>query len=1097
MAFSSSCLLFGQTTGGSISGEVKDETGAVIQGAGITVTNVDTGIARSATTDASGRYRVQNLAVGSYQVDASFSGFKTVSRRGITLTVGQAADVDITMEVGAVAERVEVTGEAPLVDTSTAVLGGLVEQKAIQDLPLNGRSFLELATLQAGTVNAVTGGRSESQGYGQKISISGGRFTSNLFLIDGTVMNDAYNSAGGSADGVAAGVETVREFKVITNSYSAEYGQHTGGVINAVTRGGTNELHGSVYEFLRNDNLDAFRWEDKGRVSGDPVKPEFRRNQFGASIGGPIIRDKSFFFGNYEGLREALGNAQTISIPDERTRAGFLPATVTRSTTDSGEVNVGALNPAAFAKVRPFFDKFWPIPAGAAFSRQNDGTMDYTRLTNEPTELDYVTVRVDHKLSDNDSLFARYTIDHADRQPVESINVIATQRTRSQFATLQYDRIVSATVLNSLNLGYTRSFTGSIGVSYPGYDRVTFTDSDLGHATLGISGLSGTGSGPTDPRVFVLNNYQLRDDLTMNRGSHTFKIGASFSRLQHNDNSPRQPGGDYSFESLEDFLHNEPAEALISLAKNFVRYTRQSILAAYFQDDWRLAPSFMLNWGLRWEMATAPRFAGELDGQMPRALEEKFFARDASGNNIYGPEDIELRDTLFENPAKDNFAPRIGFAWDLFGDGKTSLRGGTGIFYENLVYWTYRLGILHTAPLFVEGRLLDNNVGNGIAEIDFPDAYFTQPSLFLGDPRYESFQAKPDQPYVGKFSLELQRQVTPTMMVRAGYSGTRGVHLPNRQEQNSRRATVLPDGRIQYVNGLPVENPRFGRTRHRRTNGSMTYHSLRMEVEKRLSGGLMLQGNYTWAKNIDNGTSVTGSTDFSNDPNPRHWSLDDRGLSATDVRHVFTLNSTYELPGGNWSGWAGQVLGGWQLSGLMRLSTGLPFSAQTGFDWARQVQGGRYPDLLSGASNNPISGNTAGCTLQNSSTFRYDGASAIPAGAELGTPDLWFDPCVFTLPQPRGVIGNLGRNTLIGPGVTNIDFRLGKTFNLSQVHENARLEFRGELFNAFNHPNFSQPGDGVFVSASANTGRPSGSAGIINSTSGNPRKIQFGLKLTF
>ena len=1089
-------VLFGQTTTASISGEVRDASGAVISAAALTITNVETGLVRTTASDATGRYRVQNLAVGSYQVEATFSGFKSVTRRGITLTVGQAAVVDVLMEVGAVTERVEVTAEAPLVDTSTAVLGGLVSQQAIQDLPLNGRSFLELATLQAGTISALTGQRSESQGFGQKISISGGRYTSNVFLIDGTVMNDAYNSAGGSADGVAAGVESVREFKVITNSYSAEYGQHTGGVINAVTRGGTNDLHGSVYEFLRNDNLDSFRWEDKARNTGEDVKPEFRRNQYGFALGGPIRRDQTFFFGNYEALREAVGSTQTISIPDERMRQGFLPSVSTRAN-DSGEIDVAARNPAAFARVKPFFDKFWPIPSGAVLDRQGDGTMDYTRFSNEPTKLNYFTGRVDHKLSDNDSIFGRYTIDHSTRESVESINVIANQRTRSQFATLQYDKIISPTVLNSANAGYTRAFTASIGVTYPGYERVSLTDSELGHASVGVSGIDGTGSGATDPRIFILNNYQAKDDLTINRGNHTFKIGANLSRLQHNDNSPRQPAGQFTFQSLEDFLMAEPEEALISLATNYVRYTRQTIFGAYFQDDWRLRRGFTLNWGVRYEMTTAPKFHGELAGHMPRALEDKFFTLNASGQNVYGPSDIELSDTLFENPSKDNFAPRVGFAWDVLGDGKTSIRGGAGIFHENLVYWTYRLGILHTTPLFTEGRLVDGNLGDGTAAVDFPNAFFTQLATESA-PRYESFQAKPNQPYVGKFSLEIQRQVTPTTMIQIGYSGTRGVHLPNRAEQNGRRWSYLQDGRLIYNQASAVTaNSNFGRTRHRRTSGTSSYHSLRLEAEKRLSHGLQLKGNYTWSKNIDDGTSVTGSTDFTNDPNPRHWSINEKGLAATDVRHVFTMNSTYALPGANLTGWTGQMLGGWQVNGLLRISAGLPMSAQTGFDYARQIEGGRFLDQPTGASNNPIEGASGGCTLQTTSPFRFGGTNALPAGAELGTPDLYYDPCVFLLPQPRGVIGTMGRNTIIGPGSANLDFSVAKTFNLSTLHENTRLEFRGELFNALNHPNFSQPGTGVFAAASQNTGRPTGTAGIINGTSGNPRKIQFGLKLTF
>lgn len=1099
-------VLFGQTTTASISGEVRDASGAVISEAALTITNVETGLVRTTTSDSTGRYRVQNLAVGSYQVDATFSGFKSVTHRGITLTVGQAAVVDVMMEVGAVTERVEVTAEAPLVDTSTAVLGGLVDQKSIQDLPLNGRSFIELANLQAGTVNAITGGRSESQGYGQKLSISGGRFTSNVFMLDGTVMNDMYGSAGGTADGIAAGVETVREFKVITNSYSAEYGQHTGGVINAVTKGGTNDLHGSVYEFLRNDNLDAMRWEQKGRVSGRPVKPEFRRNQFGASVGGPIRRDRTFFFGNFEALREAVGTAANINIPDARARLGFLPSTSTagNDATECApaappcEVNVAALNPAGFAKVRPFFDSLWPIPSGVALTQNSNGTLTYTRSESDPTRLNYLSGRVDHRLSDSDSIFGRYTIDHADREAV-SYNTIGNQRTRSQFVTLQYDRIVSPTVLNSANAGFTRNFTGVASVSFPGFDRVTFSDSQYGHGVVSATGITTTGSGNLDPRIFILNNYQARDDMTINRGNHTFKIGGNISRLQHNDTSPRQPAGQFSFQSLEDLLKNNVNEALISLAENFVRHTRQSIYGAYFQDDWRLFRGFTLNWGVRWEMATSPKFAADLEGKMPVALEENFFAVDANGANLYGPEQIEQRDSLFvSNPSYNNFAPRLGFAWDVFGNGKTSIRGGAGIFHEQLLYWTYRLALLHTAPLFVEGRLTNTLLAQrGITGgVDFPNAYFTQRALFVGNPRYESFQKTPNQPYVGKFSLEIQREVLPATLLRIGYSGTRGVHLPNRQEQNGRRPTVLADGTLFFPTTNSEQNTRLGRTRHRRTNGTSDYHSMRLEVEKRLSRGLQLQGNYTWSKNIDDGTSVTGGTDFSNDPNPRYYTFTERGLAATDVRHVFTLTSVYSLPGANLQGWAGQALGGWRLNGLMRVQSGLPIGVVTGFDRSQTIEGGNYPNLKPGESNNPVSGNSAGCTLQTSNTFRFGNTTTLPADTELKSPELWFDPCVFALPT-AGFLGNLGRNTVTGPGSFTVDLSVAKEFSLSQLHENTSLEFRGELFNAFNHVNFNAPGSGVFVTASGNTGRPSGSAGLITGTQGSPRKIQFGLKLTF
>ncbi|MCH7978256.1 MAG: carboxypeptidase regulatory-like domain-containing protein [Acidobacteria bacterium] len=1048
-------MLFGQTTGGGIFGEVHDETGAVIPGASIRITNVETGITREAFTNESGRYRVQNLPVGSYQVDASFTGFKTVTRRGITLTVGQDARVNIALEVGSVTERVEVIGEAPLLETQTAVMGGLVEQEAIRDLPLNGRSFLELATLRAGAVSADYGGRSVSQGYGNKISIGGGRFTSNVFLLDGTIMNDAYNSAGSAAGGAIGGVETVREFKVITNAYSAEYGNHTGGVVTAVTRSGTNQLHGSVYEFLRNDNLDAAKWEDN---KFGAEKPEFKRNQFGASIGGPIVPGKTFFFGNFEGLRERRGSTEVLRVPDADARRGFLP-------NSDGELEFFALDPA----VEPFFDLVWPLPPAGVGENLGDGRIRFGRAITEPTNQNYFTARVDHTFSSNDSVFFRYTFDQAVRQLVNSVNMVVDQRTRNQFLTFQYDRIMSPRLLNSLNLGFSRTNTGSISDMISGFQRFSFTDSESSSGTITISGLSSAGPPTSDPRFFVLNNYQINDNLTYSSGRHTMKMGVSISRRQDNDLSKRRPAGDYRFDDLEDFLVNNPDRLRITFEKDSTRYTRQTIAGAYFQDDFQARSNLTLNWGVRWEMTQMP---WELRGRTPISLEGKFF----DPVNPAVPDDIVLGDSLFQkNPTLDAFAPRVGFAWDPFGDGKTSVRGGTGIFFEPMVYWVYRMAIGTTFPMVLEGELRNRR---GVV-IDFPDAFTTQSDIFAGNPRLEMIDPNPNHPYVSKYSLEIQRQLRPTLLAKVGYSGSRGVHLPVTANSNSTRPRI-EDGRLFFDDDAPLTNPNFGRVRFRWFGGSSFYHSFRTEIEKRFSGGLQFQGAYTYSKNIDDGTSVTGSTDFANDTNPRHYSFLDRGLSALDVRHSLTFNFGAELPGANLTGVARHLLGGWRLNALTRIRSGPPFSAQTGFDRANTGEGARFPDLAPGASNNPTSGTTAGC-------------AGVDAGRELGTPDLYFDPCAFAL-QPEGFLGNLGRNTMIAPGVATVDFSLAKTFPLSAITEDARIEFRGEFFNLFNRPNFGLPIDDVFGRRSL---RPDSDAGAITETNGSARQIQFALRLTF
>jgi hypothetical protein len=1071
---------YAQTTA-TISGAVTDGSGAVVPGASVVATHVATGASRSTVADASGRYRLPGLQVGEYKLDASYQGFKTVTRSGITLVVGQEAVVDIPLQVGAVSEIVEVTGEAPLLETTTAVLGSVVEQKQILELPLNGRSFTELATLQAGAVVSQTGGISVSQGYGSKISISGGRFTSNLFMLDGTVLNDSYNSAGSAAGGVVSGVEAIREFKVITNAYSAEYGQHTGGVVNAISKSGTNSFHGSVYDFLRNDNLDAPRWEDNAFNGGE--KPEFRRNQFGAAIGGPIAHDRTFFFTNYEGLRSNLGNIAVVGVPDAQARAGIL----------NGQNYAGT---AGFAVVRPLIDKLWPLPPGTG-TPKGAGIVEFTRVEEQPSEQNYLTGRVDHKLSDNDSIFGRYTIDRGSTQPYASMNSVFDQTTRNQFVTAQYDRVISPTLLNSVNVGYTRTRTASLGLIAPGFERVSFTDSSLGIGVVTVAGgIRSTGSGNTDPRTFILNNFQVRDDVSWSHGRHAMKTGFSFSRLQHNDNSPRQPSGQFDFPSMSALLRNEPNNALITFNEDASRYIRQNVIGAYFQDDMQLGSTLALNIGVRWEPFTLSR---EKTGKGHIALEDKFYELNANGTNRYGPSDIVVQNSNFtNNPSLNSFAPRVGIAWTP-GNGRTTLRAGAGFFFEPLVYWTYRITTLTTAPLAIENRFQDTDstnattpaLGGGVALIDFPNAYFTQRAAIQGslaEPRYESIDPTPNHPYSMKFSFDLQRQITNSFLVRVGYSGTHGVHQGIVYENNGRRpdaVSLSTDGTPTFVGANPNQNTRFGRSRHREFFGNQFYNSMRLEAEQRVTRGLQFRAAYTWAKNIDDGTSITGSTDFDSDGAARYWTIRERGPSALDTRHSFTFNSVYELPGKGMGGAAGAALSGWSLSGLMRLSSGQPITPVIGFDRSRTVVGTRYPNLAPGADNNPTHGTSIGC-------------EAIPAGTKLGTPDHWFDPCAFQMP-PNGFLGNLGRNTVSGPGIFTVDLGLSKNFKLGFLGEQGGLNFRGEFFNVLNHPNFDTPGLSLFNSVNANTNTPSylTTAGRVTGTATSARQVQLALKLVF
>src|SRR2546429_656674 len=436
----SGTLCYGQTTAATIFGTASDQSGARLPGVMVTITNMDTGIARSVTTDEGGRYRAPGLGLGNYEVKAELTGFRTAVRMGIQLTVAAEVVVNLSLSVGIVSEQVQVTGEAPLVEITNATLSGLVDDKKIRDLPLNGRSFEQLAFLQPGVTPYFRGRRETDQGEGVKMSVSGSRVDSNSFLLDGTNINDQSNNTPGSASGNLLGVEMLREFRVLTGAYSAEYGRYSGGVITAVTKSGSNELHGNLYEFHRNDNLDARNFFDRKSKPDDPRLPEFKRNQFGATLGGPIIRNRTFFFGGYEGLRQRKGESRVAVVPNADVHRGILPcprvrpaAGFTGSQAPCNSADAPAYTVNISPSVRPFLD-LYPLPNGADFG---DGTAQLFSNPKRPIDEDYTMGRVDHNFSNADSFFVRYTFDRAvQASPTQYPNVAVDAQTKNQYVTL-------------------------------------------------------------------------------------------------------------------------------------------------------------------------------------------------------------------------------------------------------------------------------------------------------------------------------------------------------------------------------------------------------------------------------------------------------------------------------------------------------------------------------------------------------------------------------------------------------------------------------------------------------------------------------------
>jgi carboxypeptidase family protein/TonB-dependent receptor-like protein len=1038
----------GQTTGGSLSGVISDQSSARLPAATVTITNLDTGISRSLQSDTAGRYKAVDLELGNYEVRAELAGFRTAIRRGIQLTVAENAVVDLTLSVGEVTEQVEVTAEAPLVDTTSATLSGLVDDKKIRELPLNGRSFEQLAFLQPGVIPFLRGVHAVDQGAGTKFSVGGSRYDANSFLVDGININDQSNSTPGSAAGVMLGVEMLREFRVLTSNYGAEYGRYSGGVINAATKSGTNELHGSLFYFHRNDNLDARNFFDQG---SNP--PEFKRNQFGGTVGGPIRRDKTFFFGGYEGLRERLGLSNSAIVPNAAAHAGTLPDPAT------GQLRTVAVDPS----VKPFLD-LYPLPNGKDLG---DGTAQFFSSPSKPTREDYTTVRLDHKFSDSDFFFARYTFDDSNvAEPTAYPSISINHITRAQNAAVEEKRIFSPQLLNAARVGFSRSF--GMDANHPLFDvtpsLLFVPGQQLGLITFRGTGITTFGGGSGAPRIFGHNVWQVSDDVTLTRGSHSLKTGMLFERYDSNATLARTFGGQYFFNTLADFLSARPSEFDADIpGTDNVRGWRQSLLGFYVQDDVQARSNLTFNLGLRYEFTTVPT---EVHGKL------------ANWRHPLTDTQATVGEPWFQGTKKD-FSPRIGFSWAPRSDGKTAIRGGFGIFFDHLIAMPLNRAMSRIPPFSLSAAVT--------TAPQFPRYDLTQ---VQGNPRAITSYALDyhmKDPTKLSWNFSVQQEIARQTVFTAAYVGSHSYHLVAANNGNDALPAILADGSKFFAAGLPRRNPSIGQLQFFITpDGNAFYHSLQLSFNRRFSRGLQLQASYTFSKNLNDSDGVlsrTVDTDqgiVPQDPDNRRA---DRGPAVFDIRNVLSFNYSYELPvARNLAGVAGKFLSGWQLNGITSMQSGTPVTAWVGFSRARNLASGSQitdrPNLRPGFSNDPTGGVSAGC-------------AGIPAGARLGGPDRYFDACAFTL-QDAGFYGNLGRNTIIAPGLVDFDASLVKN---TPFLENKNLQFRAEFFNVFNHANFNRPSvTRIFANAA---GDHIGSSGIITSTLGSSRQLQFGLRITF
>ena len=1094
-----------QVAGGTITGTLADSSGRVIPNATVSITNVATGINRTVTTNENGIFIAPNLLPASYELTFTAAGFKTDVRRGIELTVGATVTLSVTLQVGTVQETVQVQSEAPEVQLSTSDISAVVNATTVRELPLNGRSWTDLATLQPGVARIQTqpdfsaGTDRGNRGFGQQLTISGARPQQNNYRLDGISLNDYANGAPGSVLGGSLGVDAIQEFSVLTSNYSAEYGKTSGGVVNAITRSGTNAFHGSGYEFVRNSALDAKNFFDDHTL---PIPP-YKRNQFGGAVGGPIFKNRTFFFADFEANRSSKGLSTVVTVPSAAARMGNLTG---------GTVTV---DPAAAAYLT-----FYPIPT-LANTNGDLGTVTFTaqQVVNE----NYFTGRVDHRISDKDSLVGSYFYDKTPYSSPDGLNNVEFNTlTARQFASLEETHIFSPSFANSFRIGGNHEAVNnnqSLKAINPDAART-----DLGVGGTAFAGRAASqvliGGGVTDftggvggsPTYFYhWNSIQAYDDAFITKGTHSIRFGVAFEKMMLNALADTDPNGIWRFTDLQGFLTNNPTKFQGGIASTLSpRNIRQSIFATYLQDDWHLRPNLTVNLGLRYEMSTVP---SETSGKF------------ANLRNLSDPLPVCGRvpasggcasaGSFFNNPTTKNFEPRVGFAWDVFHNGKTAVRGGIGMFDVLPLPYQFVLLTTQAAPFFSYTAL--NNPGQGMF-YNFGGQNMTFPANTLRS----TYIQHPKRDYVMQWNLNLQQQLTPTLAAMVAYVGSRGVHQPFRvDEADFVLPTKTPYGYLfpqVDANGNLLQgpnagqqpspiNPAFGSVRGMFYEGHSYYNALEAQLAKRMSHGVQMQGVFTWAKSMDTSSASVAGDTFGNSISSLSW-FDlrlSRALSDFNVGRTLVLNGTWEVPTPKSITSAPEkfALSGWQLGLIFTASDGIPFTPTWGTgsdpqytlssdDWAyvNRLGGPGCKTLTNpGHPSNYIKYNCFAVPTAPNQAFWN--ANCDPAPPSLGAPLAPGDLRCFNLR------GNAGRNILIGPGVTSLDFSLFKNNYIKRISEVFNVQFRAEIFNILNHANFAPPITPTNTDIFDGTGALSGGVGQLTRTTTSPREIQLALKVVF
>jgi outer membrane receptor protein involved in Fe transport len=1109
---------YAQVSGATLSGTITDPSGAAIAGAKVSIANKATGETREVTTNAAGLYSAPNLQPGVYDVTASASGFSAAKQSDMTLTVGAQQTQNFPLKIGEATQTVEVTGAATLVQVSNSTISSEIESKQILDMPLNGRSWQDLATLIPG-VNAIetqvpfeNGAIRGNRGFGNQLTISGGRPTQNNYRLDGNSITDYAQGGPGSVLGVNLGVDAIQEFSVITGNYSAEYGRTSGGIVNAISKSGTNALHGDVYEFFRNQVLDA---NDFFSNSAHQTKPVYRRNQFGAAAGAPIKKDKTFLFFDYEGIR------QTVGIPSSS------------STVLSDNARKGILANGTIVKVDPVIQKYLaliPHANGPVNGDKGNFVFAPTQVIKE----NYETVRLDHKFSDKDSLFATYLYDDTPLNTTDGFgfNTILSSTAR-HVAALEETHIFSPALVNSARLGFNRNAVinySAIGTNNPAEaDQSLSMMPGFGPPVMFISGFARTQGGlPPAFTHHTWNSIQFYDDAFLTRGTHSLKFGYAMERMRYTPFSLYMPTGLLRFNgtktgnSVSDFLTNQPASLEGGLPINVSpRGFRQTLFAGYIQDDWKVRPNLTVNVGLRYEMTTV---LSEVQGKTT-SLRNISDPLPYCGTSAPTATDVLYKKSgcagvapFFTNPTTLNFEPRFGFAWDPKGDGKTAVRGGFAIF--DVLPLPGFFFTQSWMPFFLTGTVANTpatpwKLGTPPTSPGSAFSYFGP----VNDPTCKSplgncsltgsyVEQNAKRNYVEQWNLNFQRQVTSTLTATVGYVGSHGLHMLIRGDDFDMviPTQVSPGQWLWPANstrGMRI-NPDFGLIRGMKWNTSSTYHAVQFNVQKRLSHGFQFGGSYTYSKSMDDNSATIAGDAFSNSITTWFWFAPSisRAVSDFNITHTAVINGLWQVPGPR-AGVAHAVLGGWQLGSIVKLNSGVPTTPLISGDPMGVQNSGSdtfgIPDRVAGCDpiNHNYKSNPNGVFLGyiNTSCFKVPMASEVPAA--------FASQCVPFSKVPgscSNLLGNAGRNSIVGPNLFNLDFSVHKDFAVKKISEAFVVQFRAEFFNILNHPNFAPPLP-FFGASNAQifnaNGTLSGGGGLQQPLVTKPRDTQFALKVIF